>query len=409
MGSSNSTGTGSPTPSPTPWPTPLITEFNFSTYYESEAYNTLSYAYGAYCDTADLQNWDCNHCSSNFDITSNGAGVIDTDDLRAFMGYDHDYDRVVLSFRGTANIENWISNIDILQTVYPHYDNGAGSLHSGFYSNWLSLEDHGLSTMIKSMFAGYPDADLLITGHSLGGALAEIAAFDISHNSDYSTLSIGSIRVIDFGTPRWADETIATRYNEVIDSNWRIVNEWDAVPQIPLQEMGYHHTGTMVHYTDSENREYTICDSSGEEHWLIGLYNINCWVSMYMDVTKHNQYFNEEKQCSQDSSALAASEKIMDDLSPKSQITPSVNADRMSVIQKLERDLKIPDKLPTVTVAVVAVMVFAVIAFWRCGFRCSIWRKQQKPYKHVDLKGDVASDSDIETDVDVQAVQPLNP
>jgi len=400
MGSSDSTEstespTLSPTPWPTPWPTPVVTEFNFSTYYESEAYHTLSYAYGAYCDTASLQNWDCNYCSSNFDIASNGAGVIDADDLRAFMGYDHDYDRIVLSFRGTSNIENWISNIDILQTEYPHYDDGAGSIHSGFYLNWLLLEDHGLSTMIKSMFAGYPGADLLVTGHSLGGALAEIAAMDILHDSEYATLSIGSIRVIDFGSPRWADELIANRYGEVIDSNWRIVNEWDVVPQIPLQEMGYHHTGTMVHYTDSENREYTICDPSGEEHWLTAIVSPNCWMWI-SSVSPHNEYFNEEKQCSSDSSALAANE-----------VTLSVHAARTSVTHDLERDLKIPDKLPTAAVAVVAVMVFAVLAFWRSGFRCSLWRKE-KLYRIVDLKGEMPSDSDIETDVDVQAVQPMN-
>ena len=67
--------------------------------------------------------------------------------------------------------------------------------------------------------------------------------------------------------------------------------------------------------------------------------------------------------------------------------------------QEMERELRIPDKVPTVDVVIVAVLMFVALTLWRCGFRCSVWRKQQKPYKRVDLKDDVASDSDIDVDV----------
>jgi len=84
--------------------------------------------------------------------------------------------------------------------------------------------------------------------------------------------------------------------------------------------------------------------------------------------------------------------------------TTAANAVPLSgYINELERDLKIPQKLPMATVLIMAVMVFAVFALRRCGFRCSLWRKQ-KSYKRVDVEGDFPSDSDT----DVEAAHPMN-
>ena len=88
----------------------LIAIGKSSVYDQDEALNALAFAYGAFCDASDLRAWDCTWCQSNFDITSHGAGVIDTGALQAFMGYDRDKIRLVLSFRGSTNVENWLNN-----------------------------------------------------------------------------------------------------------------------------------------------------------------------------------------------------------------------------------------------------------------------------------------------------------
>ena len=139
-------------------------------------------------------------------------------------------------------------SVEAMLTSYPNYRHGSGYIHSGFYSDWLRLRHYGLTKMIKSMFAGYPDADILITGHSLGGALAQIAALELKQDETYNTLSIGKVHVITYGSPRWCDATIATRYGKVVDSSWRVVNQYDIAPTVPWQAMGYHHTGSMLMY-----------------------------------------------------------------------------------------------------------------------------------------------------------------
>ena len=197
---------------------------------------------------------------------------INTSALQVFMGYDSDNSQIVLSFRGTSNLEDWVDNLGICSTLMNtksshHYiftisldanswtetdqvayttGDANGYVHDGFYTAWQELENGELNTMIKSMFAGYAGANIMITGHSLGAALAQIAALEFTQNSVYTSLSMGNINTITFGSPRWCDETIATLYGEVVDSNWRIVNEHDIVPTLPLMAMGFHHTGYVT-------------------------------------------------------------------------------------------------------------------------------------------------------------------
>merc|ERR1712013_520522 len=124
-------------------------------------------------------------------------------------------------------------------------------------------EDGGLISKIESMSAAHPGASILVTGHSLGGALAQIAAVELKANSVYSSLDIGAVNVITFGSPRWANDALATFFGSVVDSNWRVVNEHDIVPTVPTESMGYHHTATEIHYTDASTRTFTECDGSG--------------------------------------------------------------------------------------------------------------------------------------------------
>ena len=91
----------------------LIYIANAATYSQDDAKTALYYAYGAYCDADELTSWDCKWCDylSNFEVASDG--VISGNSLQAFIGYDPDNSRIVLSFRGTANIVDWLKDFGI--------------------------------------------------------------------------------------------------------------------------------------------------------------------------------------------------------------------------------------------------------------------------------------------------------
>jgi hypothetical protein len=74
---------------------------------------------------------------------------------------------------------------------------------------------------------------LYITGHSLGGALAQIASAVLERDNLAACYTFGSPRV---GTERFDREVKCPHY--------RLVNDWDIVPGVPPPWLwGYHHTG----------------------------------------------------------------------------------------------------------------------------------------------------------------------
>lgn len=99
------------------------------------------YAAAAYCNQDLLSKWNCGEaCSSE-------NGVIDftriTDDSRGTFGYvayNQERNEALVAFRGSVNIENWITNLNFLQTPYPGSTTGA-SVHEGFFQAYLATEN----------------------------------------------------------------------------------------------------------------------------------------------------------------------------------------------------------------------------------------------------------------------------
>lgn len=83
---------------------------------------------------------------------------------------------IIISFRGTVNLINDLEDINFVKKDYP-YCNGC-EVHTGFLEAWESLENSTMS-YLSSLVKSHSDADILITGHSLGGAIAEFAALEL--------------------------------------------------------------------------------------------------------------------------------------------------------------------------------------------------------------------------------------
>ena len=67
----------------------------------------------------------------------------------------------------------------------------------------------------------------MVTGHSLGGALAAFASVDIHKN-------IGVVnKVYTYGQPRIGNQNMATFMSSVIPNTYRVVNYADIVTHLP--------------------------------------------------------------------------------------------------------------------------------------------------------------------------------
>ena len=69
------------------------------------------------------------------------------------------------------------------------------------------------------MKEAHPDAELVVTGHSLGGALATMASADLVLNR-----KMAKVRAVTFGSPRVFNKKGAMEVSKSVET-WRIVAE----------------------------------------------------------------------------------------------------------------------------------------------------------------------------------------
>jgi len=146
-------------------------------------------------------------------------------------------DLIVLSFRGTKSIQDWETDFHVA-LVHPHGTDSHLRVHKGFYRAFEKLAEgvDGLVVRLdelKKQTGG--QIPIYITGHSLGGALAQIASAVTGDDQVAACYTFGSPRVGNTYFDLW-----------VKVPSYRLVNYADIVPQVPLPLpvlFQYRHSG----------------------------------------------------------------------------------------------------------------------------------------------------------------------
>ncbi len=167
---------------------------------------------------------------------------IQRDDNRVLICYNDILGSAAIVFRGSANRQNWLLNLDARMR---RGDDGS-TTHYGFTEAHEAMHPE-VQERLNSLLDGHGYQRLLITGHSLGGALACMCAYRLR-----TLLSPSAIQVITFGQPRVGTAYWQSMYNACVPNTLRVVHAYDDVPLIPCSP--FHHVGTLLHL-DSQGRE----------------------------------------------------------------------------------------------------------------------------------------------------------
>ncbi len=149
-------------------------------------------------------------------------------------------DYLCITFRGTDETLDWLDNINAfpVQEIF-------GKFHRGF---WQSTND-----VWDTLFSKYKELSsikkrpLFLTGHSLGGAMASIAASKLIHED------LPFISVYTFGQPRALERETSRLFNiECKTRYFRFQNNNDIVSRVPARLMGYSHVGTCIYISENK-------------------------------------------------------------------------------------------------------------------------------------------------------------
>ena len=118
-------------------------------------------------------------------------------------------------------------------------------VHRGFRDYADVVLSDGLAERLKTSLEQNPRETLYITGHSLGGAVATIAAIRLTD----SGVSKARLKVITFGAPAVGSNALANVYNDKLDLT-RVVMKGDVIKK-SLRALGYVQFGEVLEYKQS--------------------------------------------------------------------------------------------------------------------------------------------------------------
>lgn len=138
----------------------------------------------------------------------------------------------IVSFRGTVDVHDWLDDVDAIPVDYAPVAN-VGKVHMGFQLVYEHVR-RNVAGLLQNQCAGVQN--ILITGHSLGAAVAILSGFDIAKNAVPGPMP----QFLTFAGPRAGDPPFASKFNAAFPVCWRVVNFMDVVPQVPLPPLYEH-------------------------------------------------------------------------------------------------------------------------------------------------------------------------
>ncbi|CAG8607980.1 38382_t:CDS:2 [Gigaspora margarita] len=240
----------------------------------------ITYSGASYCPNS--CNWTCGfYCDQIPDttvikaITTDPVNWIDILGAYATITRNSKFKEVVVTFRGTANVGNAVKDIEVTQCPYgfgsttiPTSSQPGGVLvHLGFYTAFLTFQQQ-IRDVITESIKQYPDYNLVVTGHSLGGALASFAALDLKQSVEGANPYLYT-----YGEPRIGNSVFVSFMNKTLDTIKRVVNQADIVPHLPPKIDYEHHDGEIwIANTTANNAVKCSGDENGNIIDHIGPY-----------------------------------------------------------------------------------------------------------------------------------------
>ncbi|PCH36507.1 alpha/beta-hydrolase [Wolfiporia cocos MD-104 SS10] len=228
------------------------------------------FARTAYCPSSTLTDWSCGApCNALPGVNVFTAGGDDGEIPFYYVASDPQTQTIVVAHEGT-DPENFYSDLNDIKfsqvainaTRFPQ----AGSnvqVHDGFQETQGRTADTILST-VQSALASTGYTNVLVTGHSLGAAVASLDAAMLKMALP-SNIEIGSVV---FGLPRVGNQEWADLVGSLLPSFTHVTNQNDPVPRVPPRALSFVQPVGEAHITAVNNStgDATMEECPGQEN-----------------------------------------------------------------------------------------------------------------------------------------------
>ena len=208
--------------------------------------------------------------------------------------------RIIVAFRGTYSVTNTIIDLSTIPQEYVPYpgdedddesEEKSGlrkraidpqkakctdcTVHAGFMTSWRHTRPRILP-QLKEVIQRYPDYQVTLVGHSLGGAVAAIAALDFEARGwKPQVTTFGEPRIGNVGLMQYIDKSFSEGSQINITGRYRRVTHVDdPVPLLPLAEWGYQMHAGEVYISkpdlSPEVKDLRYCDGDQDPNCIAG-------------------------------------------------------------------------------------------------------------------------------------------
>jgi len=165
---------------------------------------------------------------------------------------------LVISFRGTKGAKDLLTDSLFRKEAFwvdGEESGSAGKVHRGFLGAFNSVWKRVLAAVNDLG----PDHPIFVTGHSLGAALAQLAAMRLAANGK----TVAAVYL--YGSPRVSDADFAEAYNKLLETQTYLhINNTDIVATVPPGWLGFRHVGQPARRFDAGHQLLTT-DSGSED------------------------------------------------------------------------------------------------------------------------------------------------
>ena len=165
---------------------------------------------------------------------------------------------VLACIRGTQTPHEWLANFTAVPNPFTEVS-GFGLVHLGFERMNRAIR----GSILQGLTGIDAGARVTVVGHSLGGAMATLAAVDIKRNFGRTLVD-----VCTFGGPRSGKPDFRRNFNREIPRCFRVTNQFDIVPHVPSLLTGWVHVGDEIEVDGNVDSPHSLAA------YLEGLRNI---------------------------------------------------------------------------------------------------------------------------------------